>query len=116
MVSDPWRRPTLEDVRYAGEISDHNMATAHPSSEQFPCCIPAELITERGNSVSAMTQLIGPRVVTLIHWGLVPLGMARLRLAHDRTELVYLGLIEQSIPCGRGLFRTDFAIECETGE
>lgn len=114
MLSDPWRRPTLEDVRHVGVEPDQNTTAAPPSSGQFPCCIPAEVITQRGNSVSAMTQFIGPSVVTLIHWGLVPVGLARLRLAHDRTQLVYLGLIEQSIPCGRGLYRSDFVIECES--
>lgn len=120
MLSDPWSRPTLEDLRRVDESQIPASRSIPSDASRFPCCIPAELITSRGNSISAMTREIGPSGLALVHKGSVPLGAARLRLASERDELVYWAHVETCVPCMGGLFHSEVAITSEdvhsTGE
>ena len=117
MLSDPWSRPTLEDLRRLEERQRNAPRAALASPGRFPCRIPAELVSRRGNSVSAMTRDMGPAGATLIHKGSIPLGEARLRLASEQEELAYSARVESCVPCSGGLFRSEISIstdECPT--
>ena len=117
MLSDPWSRPTLEDLRRLEDNPPTSSRTSRVGSGRFLCRIPAELVSRRGNSISAMTREMGSTGATLIHKGSVPLGEARLRLASEQEELAYPARVESCVPCSGGLFRSEISIatdECPT--
>ena len=104
MPNDPWSRPTLTDLHRVleslGKAHDENQRQV----ERLELCVPAELKTRRGNTVSAMTREISRRGIGLIHRGAVPLGEARVRMASETREFDYRVQVEWCSPCENGMF------------
>jgi len=104
MPSDPWSRPTLGDLSRVLESIGKEYDSNQRSAERLELCVPAELTTRRGNTVSAMTREISRHGIGLIHRGSVPLGEAKLRMASDAREFCYRVQIEWCAPCENGMF------------
>lgn len=104
MPSDPWSRPTLSDLSRVLESIGKTHDSNHRSAERLELCVPAELTTRRGNTVSTMTREISRHGIGLIHRGSVPLGEAKLRMASDAREFCYRVQIEWCAPCENGMF------------
>ncbi len=111
MAADPWSRPTIGDLRRAldsfGGLTETHYATGNDrrSAPRRLLRVPAELMTGRGNTVSAMTREISRSGIGLIHRGAVPLGEARFALQGDDLQSNHrLVRIEWCIPCRNGMF------------
>lgn len=104
MPSDPWSRPTLSDLSRVLESIGKAHDSNQRSAERLELCVPAELTTRRGNTVSTMTREISRHGIGLIHRGSVPLGEAKLRMASDAREFCYRVQIEWCVPCENGMF------------
>lgn len=104
MSADPWSRPTLADLHRILESLGKSFPSNQRTAERLELCVPAELTTRRGNTVSAMTREISRHGIGLIHRGAVPLGEARLRMASDTREFNYRVQVEWCTPCENGMF------------
>ncbi|HEX6984344.1 MAG TPA: hypothetical protein VF170_03155, partial [Planctomycetaceae bacterium] len=104
MPADPWSRPTLSDLHRVLESLGKSPQSNQRAVERLELCVPAELTTRRGNTVSAMTREISRHGIGLIHRGSVPLGEAKLRMASDTREFNYRVQIEWCAPCENGMF------------
>ena len=104
MPSDPWARPTLSDLNRVLESIGKAFDTNQRSADRLELCVPAELTTRRGNTVSAMTREISRHGIGLFHRGSVPLGEAKLRMASDSREFCYRVQVEWCVPCENGMF------------
>lgn len=113
MPFDPWSRPTLAELQCLSAGERETTDARFVPQARFPCRIPAELITARGNSVSAMTQSIGPESILLIHKGIIPLGDAELRLAHDRESTDRHAHVVHTTPCEARLYLTEVVVHSQ---
>jgi len=101
---DPWSRPTLSDLNRVLESLDKSFDSNQRAVDRLELCVPAELTTRRGNTVSAMTREISRHGIGLIHRGSVPLGQAKLRMASETREFNYRIQVEWCAPCENGMF------------
>lgn len=106
-LQDPWKRPSMQDLRaileqlaQVGQSADANRREA----ERIELHVPAEIVTNRGNIVSAMTREISRLGIGLIHRGSIQPGEVTLRMASDMREYTYRVAIEWCAPCGDGFF------------
>jgi hypothetical protein len=104
MATDPWSRPSVREVQRVLESLGRSRATNSRAAERLELCVPAELTTSRGNSVSVMTREISRWGVGLIHRGAVPLGEGTLRLPSETRPFGYRVQIEWCNPCDEGMF------------
>lgn len=104
MPADPWSRPTLDDLNRVLESLGKSFDSNQRSVDRLELCVPAELTTRRGNTVSTMTREISRHGIGLIHRGAVPLGDAKLRMASETREFNYRIQIEWCAPCENGMF------------
>lgn len=104
MPSDPWSRPTISDLNRVLENIEKACESNQRSADRLELCVPAELTTRRGNTVSAMTREISRHGIGLIHRGSVPLGESKLRMASDSREFCYRVQVEWCTPCENGMF------------
>lgn len=103
-MSDPWSRPTLEDLKNVLENickgdEDHNRA-----AERLDLSVPAEVVTSRGSTVPAMTREISRFGIGLLHRGSVTPGEVTVKMASDTREYRYLVKLEWCSPCENGMF------------
>ena len=103
-MSDPWSRPTLEDLKQILESigkgdEDHNRA-----AERLDLSVPAEVVTSRGSTVPAMTREISRFRIGLLHRGSVTPGEVTVKMASDTREYRYLVKLEWCSPCENGMF------------
>ena len=103
-MSDPWSRPTLEDLKQILENigkgdEDHNRA-----AERLDLSVPAEVVTSRGSTVPAMTRDISRFGIGLLHRGSVTPGEVTVKMASDTREYRYLVKLEWCSPCENGMF------------
>lgn len=103
-MSDPWSRPTLEDLKQILENigkgdEDHNRA-----AERLDLSVPAEVVTSRGSTVPAMTREISRFGIGLLHRGSVTPGEVTVKMASDTREYRYLVKLEWCSPCENGMF------------
>ncbi|MDA0587571.1 MAG: PilZ domain-containing protein [Planctomycetota bacterium] len=103
-MSDPWSRPTLEDLKQILESigkgdEDHNRA-----AERLDLSVPAEVVTSRGSTVPAMTREISRFGIGLLHRGSVTPGEVTVKMASDTREYRYLVKLEWCSPCENGMF------------
>jgi hypothetical protein len=103
-MSDPWSRPTLEDLKAILENigkgdEDHNRA-----AERLDLSVPAEMVTSRGSTVPAMTREISRFGIGLLHRGSVTPGEVTVKMASDTREYRYLVKLEWCSPCENGMF------------
>jgi hypothetical protein len=103
-MSDPWSRPSLEDLKQILENigkgdEDHNRA-----AERLDLSVPAEVVTSRGSTVPAMTREISRFGIGLLHRGSVTPGEVTVKMASDTREYRYLVKLEWCSPCENGMF------------
>ncbi len=67
MAQDPWSRPTIDDLRRVLEsIGKPNVANVR-ANERLELSVPAEIKTQRGNTIAAMTREISRTGIGLLH-------------------------------------------------
>ncbi len=105
MATDPWGRPSLDDLKRVLESieksdSSENLRTA----ERLELAVPAEIITQRGNVVSAMTREVSRLGIGLAHKGSLNPGEVTVKLASDTRQFEYRVRIEWCFPVESGMF------------
>lgn len=104
MLSDPWSRPTIEDLRQVLESIAKPEVTNLRTNERLELSVPAEVKTRRGNTVSAMTREISRTGIGLLHRGSISPGETTVRMASETREFEYRVMIEWCQPCDNGMF------------
>ncbi len=104
MATDPWSRPTLQDLQRILESIEQNDFENHRDVERLDLSVPAEIKTMRGNTVSAMTREISRNGIGLFHRGSISLGEVTIKMSSDTREYEYRVQIEWCHPCEEGMF------------
>lgn len=104
MSSDPWSRPTLDDLRSVLESIGQSEEDHNRSAERLELSVPAEIVTGRGNIVSSMTREISRHGIGLLHKGHISPGEVTVRMASDTREFEYRVLVEWCRPAENGMF------------
>ena len=105
MTVDPWSRPSIKDLQQVLESIGHpELVEEERAAERLELCVPAEITTQRGNTVSAMTREISRFGIGLLHRGSLTPGPVTLRMTSDSRDFVYQVLIEWCSPCENGMF------------
>ncbi len=104
MSHDPWSRPTLDDLRAVLESIGKTDVEHGRTVERLELSVPAEITTQRGNSISAMTREISRFGIGLLHRGSLTLGEVNVRMASETREFKYRVLVEWCHPCENGMF------------
>ena len=104
MSSDPWSRPTTEDLKRVLESIGESHADHGRSVERLELSVPAEIVTGRGNIVACMTREISRLGIGLLHKGSVSPGTVLVKLASDSREFHYRVQLEWCSPCEGGMF------------
>lgn len=94
MSQDPWSRPTIEDLRLVLESIGKPDVTNLRTNERLELSVPAEIRTQRGNTISAMTREISRTGIGMLHRGSVQVGETTVRMASETREFEYRVLIE----------------------
>ncbi|QDT47003.1 PilZ domain-containing protein [Symmachiella dynata] len=104
MSSDPWSRPTTDDLKRVlesiGDSEDHHDRAV----ERLDLSVPAEIVTSRGNIIACMTREISRLGIGLLHKGSVTPGVVLVKLASDSREFHYRVQLEWCHPCEGGMF------------
>lgn len=103
-TDDPWSRPTVQDLRSVLESLEKHDFTNQRTFERIELAVPAEIRTQRGNTISAMTREISRHGIGLFHKGAVSLGEVTVKLASETREYTYQVSIEWCSPCENGMF------------
>jgi len=104
MTSDPWERPTVDDLRQILESVSKSESPNIRAAERLELSVPAEITTMRGNTVSAMTREISRTGIGLLHRGCIDPGEVSVKLASEAREFKYRVVIEWSQPFENGMF------------
>lgn len=104
MAVDPWSRPTLEDLRQVLDNIGKAEAVHDRAAERLDLSVPAEVVTQRGSTVPAMTREISRFGIGLLHRGSLQLGDVTVKMASDTREYKYLVKLEWCHPCENGMF------------
>lgn len=104
MSSDPWGRPTVEDLRKVLETIGKSDDQHDRAVERLELSVPAEITTARGNIVPGITREISRFGVGLVHRGSISPGEVRLKLASETRNFEYKVQIEWCHPCSGGMF------------
>ena len=104
MATDPWSRPSLDDLRSILESIGKSPEDHGRTSERLELSVPAEITTGRGNTVAAMTREISRTGIGLVHRGSISLGEVKVRMASETREFEYLVQVEWCHPCDNGMF------------
>jgi len=104
MATDPWSRPTLEDLRHVLENIGKADSEHDRAAERLELSVPAEISTMRGNTISAMTREISRFGIGLLHKGYVNTGEVTIKMASDTRDFEYRVLLEWCRPCENGMF------------
>jgi hypothetical protein len=105
MAADPFSRPTIKDLQHVLESIGHpDLVEEGRAAQRLELCVPAELTTQRGNTVSAMTREISRYGIGLLHRGSISPGQVTVRMASETRDFEYRVLIEWCTPCDNGMF------------
>lgn len=104
MSNDPWSRPSIEDLRRILESIEKDDDTNQRMAERLELSVPAEITTQRGNTVSAMTREISRNGIGLLHRGCLQPGEVTIRMASDSREFEYRVMVEWCVPTESGMF------------
>jgi len=104
MIQDPWSRPTVDDLKRILESIGKTTGENERANERLELSVPAEIRTQRGNTISAMTREISRTGIGLLHRGSVSPGDVIVRMASDSREFQYNVRIEWCTPCDNGMF------------
>ena len=103
-TTDPWSRPSLDDLKAVLESIGKTDATHDRNAERLDLSVPAEIVTARGSTIPAMTREISRFGIGLLHRGSVSPGDVTVKMASDTREYKYLVKLEWSRPCSNGMF------------
>ena len=103
-MTDPWSRPTLDDLKAILESIEKNEGANIRTAERLELSVPAEIITARGNTVPAMTREISRTGIGLLHRGSLSPGDVNVKMASDSQEFEYRVRVEWCYPCDNGMF------------
>ncbi len=101
---DPWSRPNIHDLRTVLESIAKVDGTNLRTHERIELTVPAEITTQRGNTVAAMTREISRYGIGMLHRGSVSLGDVTVKMASESREYCYRVAIEWCVPCDNGMF------------
>ena len=101
---DPWSRPNIHDLRTVLESFEKVDGTNLRTHERIELTVPAEITTQRGNNVAAMTREISRYGIGMLHRGSVSLGDVTVKMASESREYCYRVAIEWCVPCDNGMF------------
>ena len=101
---DPWSRPSLHDLRAVLESIEKVDGTNLRNNERIELTVPAEVTTQRGNSVSAVTREISRFGIGLLHRGSIATGDVTVKMASEAREYIYRVAIEWCVPCDNGMY------------
>ena len=104
MAKDPWSRPSLDELRSVLESIGQSGGEHGREAERLELSVPAEIVTARGNTVSAMTREISRFGVGLLHRGHMQPGEVTVRMASETREFEYRVLLEWCQPVENGMF------------
>lgn len=104
MHRDPWSRPTLEDLRHILEQIGQSDQEHDRAAERLELSVPAEVTTQRGNTIAAMTREISRYGIGLLHRGYVTPGEVTVRMASETREFKYQVRLEWCHPAENGMF------------
>ncbi len=104
MGSDPWSRPTVNDLKQILESIGRSDEDHQREVERLELAVPAEIVTARGNTVAAMTREISRNGIGLIHRGSISTGDVTLKMASETRVYEYRVKIEWCLPCSHGMF------------
>jgi hypothetical protein len=104
MAGNPWSRPTLSDLKRILETIAISDETHGRKEERIVLSVPAEIITSRGNLVSAMTREISRSGIGFIHKGPISPGDVRVKLTSDTQVIEYRVRLKWCQPCPEGMF------------
>ena len=104
MPSDPWSRPTLQDLHAVLESIEKLDPSVQRSAERLELSVPAEVVTARGSVVPAMTREISRFGIGMLHRGYVTPGDVTVRMASETRQFEYRVKLEWCMPCDNGMF------------
>lgn len=107
----------MDDLRLVLESIEKAPTDNSRTAERLVLSVPAELITSRGNSISAVTREISRSGIGLLHRGSVTPGEVTVKVASESRQFEYRVLIEWCQPCENGMFISGghFLVNHDTG-
>jgi hypothetical protein len=103
-TQDPWSRPTIDDLRRILESIGKANTSNGRTNARLELSVPAEIRTQRGNTISAMTREISRTGIGMLHRGAVTPGDVVVRMASETREFTYNVRVEWCSPCDNGMF------------
>ena len=104
MSSDPWSRPTIQDLRCILESIEKVDGENQRNAERIDLAVPAEITTSRGNVISAMTREISRLGLGLLHKGSISPGRVAVKMASETRDYEYQVEVEWCVPTENGMF------------
>ena len=103
-MQDPFSRPTIDDLRLVLDSIGKAECTNLRANERLELSVPAEIKTQRGNTISAMTRDISHTGIGMLHRGGVPLDVVTVRMASEDRQFEYQVRLMWCVPCDNGMF------------
>ena len=94
----------MEELKKVLDSIDKSEETHDRTAERLELSVPAEIITSRGATISAMTREISRFGIGLLHRGSISNGEVTLKMASDTREYEYRVVVEWCQPCENGMF------------
>ncbi|MBL4885378.1 MAG: PilZ domain-containing protein [Planctomycetaceae bacterium] len=105
MSRDPWSRPTMDDLKTVLEsIGQEVTGDDNRAVDRLELSVPAEVITSRGNTISAVTREISRFGLGILHRGAIQPGEVVVKMASESREFEYRVELKWCTPCDNGMF------------
>ncbi|QDT66287.1 PilZ domain-containing protein [Calycomorphotria hydatis] len=104
MATDPWSRPTVDELQQILDSIEPGDFTNAREAERLSLNVPAEIKTMRGNTVEAMTREISRQGIGLLHRGSISPGPVTVKMASETRKFEYHVQLEWCYPCENGMF------------
>ncbi len=104
MSTDPWGRPTLDDLKRVLERVGDTDAYHDREVERLELSVPAEIVTSRGHIVQCMTREVSRLGIGLMHKGSIMPGIVTVKLTGETRDFQYRVQLEWCYPCDGGMF------------
>lgn len=104
MSADPWSRPSLDDLKAVLESIGKSEEDNHRSVDRLELSVPAEIVTARGNTISAVTREISRFGLGLLHRGAIQPGEVTVKMASESRDFEYRVELKWCTPCENGMF------------
>lgn len=107
MTTDIWSRPTLDELKLVLKSFDVATGEERPyerAAERLDLCVPADVVTSRGNTVPAMTRDISRFGIGLLFKGSISPGEITVKMASDSREYKYRVRLCWAQPTDNGMW------------